>query len=153
MPGIGKIKSPVNLLSRRESGDNRLGKKMVFKIVEVVGIPEQEIGKSETRPGDARQRGETRLAGNAEIESPARDVGLRVVIPANFKLKTQLILMTAPQHRHARRYVVLRVAVLNEALALRAHDVVREVRDARSRRGAHLGGNDVVIARRPTYPR
>src|SRR5271168_1569907 len=114
MPGIGKIESPVNLLSRRESRNHRLGKKMVFKIVEVVGIPEQEIGKRGTRPGDPGQRRETRLAGNTEIKSPARDVGLGVVIPANFELHTQLILMTPPQHRNTGRQVVLRVAVLNE---------------------------------------
>src|ERR1700736_6561261 len=143
------MESPVNLLSRRESRDHRLRKEMVFKIVEVVGVPEQEISKRETCPGDPRQRGETGLAGDAEIKRSARDVGLREVIPANFELKTQLILMAPPQHRHAGRDVVLRVAVLNKALPLGAHDVVCQVCYARRRWRAHLGGNDIVITRRP----
>ena len=45
MPRISKIDRPVNLLSRRESWNDSLSKKMVYEVVEIVGIPEQEICK------------------------------------------------------------------------------------------------------------
>jgi hypothetical protein len=35
MPEIAKIKCSVNLLARSESRNNRLGKEVIFKVVEV----------------------------------------------------------------------------------------------------------------------
>src|SRR5947207_90904 len=104
---------------------------MVFKVVEIIGIPEHEISERRTSSGNSRQRSEARLTGNAEIKGSAGNVGLRVVVAPDFELQAQMVLMAPAQHRQARRKVILGVAVLNEALALCAHDVVGEIGDAR----------------------
>src|SRR5258707_8565034 len=122
---------------------------MVFKIVEIIGIPQQEISKRKSCPGDTGKGSETRLTGNTEIECSAGNVGLRVVIPPDLELEAKMKLMMASQRRDTWRYVILGIAVLNEALALGAHDVVGKVSHARRRRRAHFGGHRRVIARRP----
>src|SRR4029077_18614718 len=85
-PGVVKIQGAINLLACREGRYDSLGKKMVFKIVEIVRIPEQEIGKPKSRAGDSGKGSKARLAGDAEIKCPARNVGLRIIIPANLNL-------------------------------------------------------------------
>src|SRR5258708_23645194 len=123
---------------------------MVFKIVEIVGIPKQEISERKSSPGDTGKGSEACLTGNTEIECSACNVGLGVVIPPDLELEAKMKLIVASQRRDAWRHVVLGIAVLNEALALRAHDVVGKVRYARRRRRAHFGGHRRVIASRPT---
>src|ERR1700740_2904415 len=124
MPGIVKIQGLVNLLSCRKRGNDRLCKKMVFKIVEIVRISEQKISKRRTGSRNSGQGSEARLAGNAEVKRSTGDVGLRVVVAPYFELQSQVILVTPAQHRQARRKVVLRVAIPDKALALGAHDVI-----------------------------
>src|SRR5882724_3134416 len=87
---------------------------------------------------------------STEIKSPARDVRLSVIVPANLELGSEWVLVTPPQHGDAGRYVVLGVAVLNEALSLAADNVISKVRDARRRWSAHDGRDSLVVARRPT---
>jgi hypothetical protein len=103
MPGISKIDRPVNLLSRRESRDDSLGKKMGFEIVKIAGITEQEICKREAGPGNPWQTGEACLARSTEIKSAAGDVRLGVIVPANFELENELVLVTPLQHGEAGR--------------------------------------------------
>jgi len=110
MPGISKIDRPVNLLSRGESRHDRLCKKMIFEVVKITGIPEQEICERKARPGDAWQAGEACLAGSTEIKSSARDVRLRVIVAANLQLGAELVLVT-PRNMEMlgdRLYCVLR---------------------------------------------
>ncbi len=57
--------------------------------------------------------------------------------------------MLAAQHGQARREVILRIAILNKTLALRAHNVVGEIGDTRGRRCAHLRRHYVVVSRGP----
>src|SRR5258708_18995560 len=149
-PGVVKIQSAINLLAGSERWNDGLGKKMIFKIVEIVRVPQQEIGKRKSCPGDTGKGSEARLSGNTEIECSAGNVGLRVVIPPDLELEAKMTLMMASQRRDAWRHVILGIAVLNEALALGAHDVVGKVRHARRRRRAHFGGHPPGIASRPT---
>src|SRR5260370_27881091 len=123
---------------------------MVFKIVEIVGISKQESSERSDSAGDSGKGSEACLTGNTEIEWSACNVGLGVVIPRDLELEAKMKLMVASQRRDAWRHVVLGIAVLNEALALGAHDVVGKVRYARRRRRAHFGGHRRVIASRPT---
>src|SRR5258708_19045104 len=123
---------------------------MVFKIVEIVGIPKQEISERKSSPGDTGKGSEACLTGNTEVECSACNAGLGVVIPPDLELEAKMKLMAASQRRDAWRHVVLGIAVLNEALALGAHDVVGKVRHARRRRRSHFGRPRLVIASRPT---
>src|SRR6266849_8486983 len=107
---------------------------MVFQVVESVGVAKKKIGERKASPGNAGQGSETGLAGNAGVKGAAGDVGLRVIVAANFHLVAEMKLVVAAQHGNARRQIILSVAVLNKTLPLRAHDAVRKVRDAGSGR-------------------
>src|ERR1700730_5131876 len=50
VPGVFEIESPVNLLAGSECWDDRLREKVVFEIIEIIGISKQKIGKRETGP-------------------------------------------------------------------------------------------------------
>ena len=150
MPGISEIDRPINLLSRCESRNDRLSKKMVYEVVKIVRISEQEICKRKAGPGDPWQAGEARLARSAEIESSARDVGLRVIVAADLELGAELVLVAPPHHGDAWRQVVLGVAILNEALPLGTNYIIGKVCDARRRRRAHDSGDTLVVNRWPT---
>src|ERR1700686_3511539 len=149
MPGVLKIERLVYLLASGERRDDSLRKKMVFEVVEIVGITEEKIPERKSRARDTRQGSEARLAGYAKIKSAAGDIGLRVVIPADFELKTNVYLVVPTQHGDAGRQIILRVAVLNVALTLRTHDIVREIRNTGSRRSPHFGRNNCVVTCRP----
>ena len=58
--------------------------------------------------------------------------------------------MASANQSDAGREVDLGVAILNETLPLRAHNVVRELEDTRRGRRARNVRNGVVILRRPT---
>ncbi len=73
---------------------------------------------------------------------------MRVVVTPKLELGAEFDGMMSTNHRNAGGKVELRVAILNEALALRAHDVVREVKDARrGRRSGKCRHRRVVLGR------
>jgi len=69
---ISEIDRPVNLLSRRESRNDRLGKKWFTKLLKLSAYPSKKSAKEKPVPENPWQAGEARLARSAEIESSAR---------------------------------------------------------------------------------
>src|SRR6266404_2725662 len=129
MPDIVEVEATICLLARSECRDNRLRKKMVFEIAEVVRIPQQKIGKGKS--------GEARLAGGAEVEGAAGHIRLRIVVISRLVLETEVIPMASTHQSQTRGQIVLRVPVLNKTLPLRTHDIVGKIGDTGSRRGSH----------------
>src|SRR3981081_1616383 len=99
---------------------------MVFKIAEVVRIPQQKV--CERRPGEAW------LASGTKIEGSTTHVGLCVVVIANLVLQTEVIPVAPPHQGQTGGQIVLRVPILNKTLPLRAHDVVGKIGDTWCRR-------------------
>src|ERR1700733_4221205 len=142
MPSVAEIERAILLLAGGEGRNNGLGKKMVLKITEVVGVSQQKIGKG--KPCEAG------LTGRAEIEGSAGYVRLRIIFVAGFELKTEVNLVM-PAHEHeVWRKTVLGIAILNEALPLRTHDIVGNIGYAGRGRSAHDRRDRSVVARRPS---
>src|SRR3981081_2976043 len=102
---------------------------MVFAVIEIVFISQQEISK--------RKSAETWLAGGAEIEGSAGYVRLCIVIIPSFELHTEVISVAPTHQSQIGREVVLGIAILNKTLPLGTHDVVGKVGDAGSGRRPH----------------
>ena len=114
---------------------------MVVHIAEVVCISKEEIGHGHA--------GKAWLAYSAEVERSAGDIGLGRIVVAHFKLNAEVVEVAASHQGQTWRQVVLRVAVLNEALPLGAHDVVSETGDTRCGRCPHDGWDRRIVAGRP----
>ncbi len=139
--GVIGVEPPIKLLSSHQGGNHGLTEEVVLYAARVVCISKQEVREAETC-----EASEPRAA---KSEGTARDVGLCVVIASQLQLSAKLECVTAADQRNAGREVELRVAVLNEALPLRARDIVRKVQDARSGRRPGDNRNRGVVLRGP----
>src|SRR6266404_333978 len=141
MPDIVEVEATICLLARSECRDNRLRKKMVFEIAEVVRIPQQKIREGKSS--------EARLAGGAEVEGAAGHVRLRVVVISRLVLETEVIPMASTHQSQIGRQIVLGVPVLNKTLSLRTHDIVGKIGNTGSRRGSHDRRDGQVVSGGP----
>src|ERR1700686_2373623 len=135
------MKAAIRLFPGGKCRDNGLCKEMIFKIAEVVRIPQQKIGE--------RKSGEAGLTGGAEIEGPATDIRLRVVVIAGLVLQADVIPVPPAHQSKTRGEIVLRISILNKTLSLRTHDVVGKIGDTWSRRGSRTRRYGRVVARGP----
>ena len=136
-----EIKGVVDLLAGNQSWHNRLTEEVIFHVARIVGISEQEVRKTVT--GKARQ------PGPAKRKRSAGHVGLGVVVASNLQLITRLHCVAAANERDVWADVVLSVAILDKALSLRAHDVIRVVEYTRRGGRPSDGRNHCIKRSRP----
>src|SRR5215472_6231791 len=120
---------------------------MVLDAARIVRVTENKVRETNAAPYSPSR--EARETGTAEGKGTTGDIGLGVVVTADFQLEAKFHGVLAANKRDVRAEIPLRVAVGDETLALRAHDVVSKVKHAWRRRRPRTRGNGSVVLRRP----